>query len=117
LVQDGRFLPEYFDDPGDANRLDVISDRSAEPAVVTEEDIDLAQESISPQETLTIARQLREQIDRIAELEETVSAAWERGDRVAAEGAESRLEALKFQIVNAMSTAGIDVMIFVPEGF
>lgn len=121
LVRDGRFAVEYFDVASDADKLDVVTDTSvqATDAAAGEglavEEVDVA---ASPRDArvLTTARQLRRQIEAIAELEEKRTAALGRADEVEADIIDGQLEALKSEIVNAMAAGGMDVLIFVPEG-
>jgi len=115
LIEDGKFVPEFFDLPGDADRLHVITDSSTDPSM--NEQGESTEQAAEDQQALQIARQLQQQVDEVAALEKERSAASEAGDEAMADRLGDHLQALKLEIVTAMSQAGIDVLIFVPPGF
>jgi sodium transport system permease protein len=120
LVEDGRFLSEYFDVAADAARLRVITDAAGrqEPAAEqTRDDDEPLTQSDPPEQTVVAdARALRQQIGELAELESQQQAALEREEPAAARRLEQQIDPLKTQILAGMAHSGIDVLILVPPG-
>ncbi|MGD9857844.1 MAG: ABC transporter permease subunit/CPBP intramembrane protease [Planctomycetaceae bacterium] len=112
LVENGRFREEYFDFPDDADKLRVVVDEG--PSGMAE-DIDLAADA-TDEEFIRAAAQLRAQVGQIVSLETEAGAARAAGRHDEADEIDARAKPLKLGISEAMSTAGIQVLILVPEG-
>lgn len=112
LVENGRFREEYFDVAGDADKLRVVVDDEPPDAAA---DIELSAGE-SDEEFVRAAAPLREQVEEVARLEAEARAARDAGDDAAADAIESRMTPLKTALSKAMSAAGIQVLILVPDG-
>ncbi|MBX3437554.1 MAG: ABC transporter permease subunit [Planctomycetaceae bacterium] len=112
LVENGRFREEFFEFPSDAEKLRVIGDDVSSSGT---EDVDLAAEP-ADDELLRAAANLRERLGTVASLEAEAEAARQSGRTDDADAIEARVKPLKASIGEAMSAAGIQVLILVPEG-
>ncbi len=112
LVDGDRFDAQFFEFPSDSDKLRVVTD-----ATTTAElhDVDLGQGE-SDAEVVSVADQLRGQVNDLVRLEKEVESAREGGDAVEQEVLDARVAAIKGEVGEAMSTAGIQVLILVPEG-
>ena len=130
LKNPDRFLPEYFDSAGDANKLRVITEANIGQPLEkgrTEE------EQKAEQEFLKQAVELRGTLEQLGVLSRARAAAQEKSYRLSYAGPEQKAElaasnahanelkskeaALKAQVDLWFSTAPIQVMIVVPTGF
>jgi sodium transport system permease protein len=110
LVAGDRFLPDYFEFAGDADKLHVVSD--AKPQAAEDADSTDPAEQVS----ITVGDKLRERIDELVRLEEQARISREAGDTAEREALEPRITALKAAISETMSAQGIQVLILVPDG-
>jgi len=103
LLAEGQFAAEWFRNPADAGKLEVITDTGAE--------------SPRQQELLAAARPLRELLEQREVLTSQIATAKEAGDVASLARLKDQAAALTLDLGTRFNDGAMQVLIVIPEGF
>ncbi|MEZ6144792.1 MAG: ABC transporter permease subunit/CPBP intramembrane protease [Planctomycetaceae bacterium] len=108
LVEGERFRAQYFELPDDAEKLRIVTDTNTSSR---------PQEGSDPNaDVLSTSQQIRDHVNDLVNLEREADASRGKSDPAKQQELDARVTTLKGEVGEAMSAAGIEVMILVPEG-